>query len=112
MDDLDLDVIRCAVREEIAPMRDWLAAIGQKFAGWSNLNFLQASAEQQKTETIAMREFRRYTEIKLNEIHGAMPTSGEITRLRDEVADITERERDLQLRVTAIELRLGLKRPD
>ena len=82
-----------------------------KIDAWPDLNFLQAVAQRQLGEAREAREFRRYVEIKLDEIYGSMATSSEITKLRQEVANSIDREDELDLRISAIEIRLGIKNP-
>src|SRR5882672_8276971 len=82
-----------------------------KIDAWPDLNFLQAVAQRQLSEAREAREFRRYVEIKLDEIYGSMATSSEIAKLRQEVANSIDREDGLDLRISAIEIRLGIKNP-
>ena len=86
-------------------------AVKGKIDAWPDLNFLQAVAQRQLSEAREAREFRRYVEIKLDEIYGSMATSSEITKLRQEVANSIDREDGLDLRISAIEIRLGIKNP-
>jgi hypothetical protein len=69
------------------------------------LSKLQASMSKMDARIDAL------TEIELNEIYGSMATSLAITKLRDEVAQSIDRENDLDLRISAIESRLGIKNP-
>lgn len=50
-------------------------------------------------------------EIKLDEIYGSMATSSEIGKLRQEVAKAIDDEKALDLRISAIEMRLGVRNP-
>ncbi len=100
-----------AVLEALQAIRADLDALKTKIDAWPDLHFLQAAAQQQQREAGEAREFRRYVEIKLDEIYGSMATSSEITRLRTEVATSIDHERALDLRVSAIELRLGIRNP-
>ena len=86
-------------------------AMKGKIDAWPDLNFLQAVAQRQLSEAREAREFRRYVEIKLDEIYGSMATSSEIAKLRQEVANSIDREDGLDLRISAIEIRLGIKNP-
>ena len=111
MTDQDLEQIRAVINAELAPMRAQLAELQTRISTWPDLNFLQAAAQQQMNEAKQAREFRRHVDIKLDEIYGSMATSSEISKLREEVAESTERERALDLRVATIENRLGIKNP-
>jgi hypothetical protein len=96
---------------ELAAMRAGVDAIKTEIDGWPDLHFLQAMAQQQIREAAETREARRYIEIKLDEIYSSMATSSEIKRLRDEVSTSLDRERLLDLRISAIEMRLGIRNP-
>lgn len=118
MTDLDLEQFRAALRVELADMqtdiralRADVATIEGKINAWPDLHFLQAAVQQQLGEAREARDHRRDVEIKLNEIYGSMATSSEIGKLRDEVAESIDHEKALDLRVAAIESRLGIKNP-
>ncbi len=132
MTDHDLEQMRALLRDALGPMQADLAAVKTDVAvqgaalaalradvdaikteigGWPDLHFLQAMAQQQIREADEAREARRYMEIKLYEIYSSMATSSEIKRLRDEVSASLNRERLLDLRISAIEMRLGIKNP-
>jgi hypothetical protein len=99
------------ILEAIENLKSSMQAIERRLDSWPDLNFLQAASEQQLEEGKYARDFRRRVEIKLDEIYGSMATSSEIGKLREEVAESTERERTLDLRVRTIENRLGIKKP-
>jgi hypothetical protein len=109
--DHDLEQIRAILQDALAPIESRLAAIEANIASWPDLHFLQAAAQQQQREASEARDSRRNVEIKLDEIYGSMATSSEITRLRTEVATSIEHERELDLRISAIESRLGVRNP-
>jgi hypothetical protein len=96
---------------ELAALRADVDAVKKEIDGWPDLHFLQAMAQQQIREAAETREARRYIEIKLDEIYSSMATSSEIKRLRDEVSTSLDRERLLDLRISAIEMRLGIRNP-
>jgi chromosome segregation ATPase len=110
----DVDAIKTNVGAqgtELAALRADVDAIKKEIDGWPDLHFLQAMAQQQIREAAETREARRYIEIKLDEIYSSMATSSEIKRLRDEVSTSLDRERLLDLRISAIEMRLGIRNP-
>jgi hypothetical protein len=118
MTDLDLEQLRAALRVELADvqtdiraLRADVGALEGKISGWPDLHFLQAAVQQQLGEAREARDHRRDVEIKLNEIYGSMATSSEISKLRDEVAESIDHEKAPDLRVAAIESRLGIKNP-
>jgi predicted translin family RNA/ssDNA-binding protein len=93
MTDHDLEQIRELIRSELADtrgdikeLRTDLNGLKAKVDSWPDLHFLQAAAQRQQREVNEAREHRRYIEIKLGEIYGAMATSSEITKLREEVS--------------------------
>jgi outer membrane murein-binding lipoprotein Lpp len=100
-----------AVKGKVDRLTDDVEAMKGKINAWPDLNFLQAVAQRQLSEAREAREFRRHVEIKLDEIYGSMATSSEITKLRQEVANSIDREDELDLRISAIEIRLGIKNP-
>ena len=110
---LDAKVDRLAgdVEAKVDRLAGNVEAMKGKIDAWPDLNFLQAVAQRQLSEAREAREFRRYVEIKLDEIYGSMATSSEITKLRQEVANSIDREDGLDLRISAIEIRLGIKNP-
>ena len=95
----------------LAALRSDIDAVNGKFDSWPDLHFLQAAAQQQIRDANEARERSRYVEIKLGEIYGAMATSSEIEKLRKEVGESLDHERLLDLRVSAIESRLGIRNP-
>jgi chromosome segregation ATPase len=110
----DVDAIKIDVAAQgaaLTALRTEVNAIKTEISGWPDLHFLQAMAQQQIREADEAREARRYMEIKLDEIYSSMATSSEIKRLRDEVSESLNRERLLDLRISAIEMRLGIKNP-
>jgi regulator of replication initiation timing len=98
-------------RAEIQALRTDVDTVRGKIDAGPDMHFLQAAAQRQISEAREAREHRRYIEIKLNEIYGSMATSAEIGKLREEVAQSIDRENELDLRVSAIEYRLGIKNP-
>ena len=86
-------------------------ATNGKIDSWPDLHFLQAAAQQQIRDANEARERSRYVEIKLGEIYGSMATSSEIEKLRKEVGESLDHERLPDLRVPAIESRLGIRNP-
>ena len=100
-----------ATMEILRTIQADLADLKSKFAALPDLHFLQAAAVRQLREATEARDFRRSAEIKLNEIYGSMATSSEIDKLRTEVAQTLDRERELDLRVATIESHLGLSNP-
>jgi geranylgeranyl pyrophosphate synthase len=105
-----LDAIQ-GIKADVSSLKADVSDLKAEIGTWPDLNFLQAAAQQQMNEARQAREFRRHVEIKLDEIYGSMATSSEINKLREEVAESTERERALDLRVATIENRLGIKNP-
>jgi hypothetical protein len=125
MTDRDLEQIRAVLHDVLAPTQaqvgrlealtqaldSRLAGLEAKIDTWPDLHFLQATAQRQIAEARDAGEFRRYVEIKLDEIYGSMATSSEIKKLRQEVAKSLERENELDLPISTIEMRLGIKNP-
>jgi hypothetical protein len=99
------------MQTDIQAVRADVEAIKGNIDAWPDLHFLQAAAQQHLNEAKEAREHRRDIEIKLDEIYGSMATSSEIKKLRKEVADSIDREKELDLRISAIEMRLGVKNP-
>ena len=97
--------------ETLTALRTEVTAIKSEIDAWPDLHFLQAAAQRAQRENTEAREHRRYIEIKLGEIYGSMATSSEITKLREEVSSSIAREDALDLRISAIELRLGIRNP-
>jgi hypothetical protein len=78
MEKLDLDGIRAAIREELAPMRERLAVIEEKIALLPDLHFLRSSQVAQRV----MAALRK-VEAKPREPHvGLTVPSGDPGRLR------------------------------
>jgi len=139
MTDQDLDQIRAVMQDMLAPiesrldridarldrtdgrldridgnlaaLRTDIDAVNGKIDTWPDLHFLQAAAQQQIRDANEARERSRYVEIKLGEIYGSMATSSEIEKLRKEVGESLDHARLLDLRVSAIESRLGIRNP-
>ena len=132
MTDQDLDQIRAVMQDMLAPiesrldrtdarldridgnlaaMRTDIDAVNGKIDTWPDLHFLQAAAQQQIRDANEARKRSRYVEIKLGEIYGSMATNSEIEKLRKEVGESLDHERLLDLRVSAIESRLGIRNP-
>ena len=132
MTDQDVDRIRAAMQDTLAPietrldridarldridgnlaaMRTDIDATNGKIDSWPDLHFLQPAAQQQIRDANEARERSRYVEIKLGEIYGSMATSSEIEKLRKEVGECLDHERLPDLRVSAIESRLGIRNP-
>jgi hypothetical protein len=76
-----------------------------------DLHFLGAAVKQLLRDASAARDHRTYVEVKLTEIYESMATGAEITKLRETVTASLDQEAELDLRVTAIESRLGIKNP-
>jgi len=99
------------IEARIAALDTKIGSLEDTISSWPDLNFLQASVQQLLSEAKDAREFRRRTDIKLDEIYGSMATDAEITKLREEVSLAVEHERQLDLRLSAIENRLRIKNP-
>ncbi len=107
----DQAALRTEMQADMHALRADAEALKGKIDTWPDLHFLQAAAQKQVAEAREAAEFRRYVEIKLDEIYGSMATSSEIKKLRQEVAKSLDRETELDLRISAIEMRLGIKNP-
>jgi hypothetical protein len=107
----DQAALRTEMQTDMHALRADAEALKGKIDTWPDLHFLQAAAQKQVAEAREAAEFRRYVEIKLDEIYGSMATSSEIKKLRQEVAKSLDRETELDLRISAIEMRLGIKNP-
>jgi hypothetical protein len=116
MTDLTLELLKA----ELAPLREALPLILARMAslesyvvGLQNVDFgfLQAAARRAIDDRKEAREFQRRVDIKLDEIYTSMATSPEIKKLREEVSESLTQQSDLDLRISAIESRLGIKNP-
>src|SRR5258708_34697546 len=82
-----------------------------KIDAWPDLNFLQAVAQRQLSEAREARGFRRYVEIKLDEIYGSMRPCSEIAKLRQEVGNRTDRGDGVDRCTSWIEMRCCINNP-
>ncbi len=90
-----------------------LSALEARTAALANADFgfLQAAALRTIADAKEAREFQRRTDIKLEVIYGSMATGPEIKKLREEASRSIDHETELDLRISAIETRLGIKNP-
>jgi len=107
----DLEQINAIMQAALAPLQADVAALKVKINEWPDMHFLHAAAQRQIAEARDAREYRQRTEIKLDEIYTSMATSSEIARLREDVSASLSREDDLDLRITTLESRLGVRNP-
>jgi hypothetical protein len=109
-----LHAIQADLREKgivLTALRTDLAAFTVEIDGWPDLHFLKAAALAQFRDAGEAREQRRYIEIRLDEIYSAMATGPEITGLRSDVSTSIDRQRELDVRISAIESHLGISAP-
>jgi len=106
-----MEEILRSIQSQLADLTSKVADLDRKFDALPDLHFLQAAAVRQIREATEARDYRRRTEMQLDEIYKSMATSPEIEKLRHEVAESLEHERNLDLRIATIEGHLGISNP-
>ena len=109
----NLDGRLAALDAGVKNLDERLASLDARTAGLENLDlhFLQSTVRRLLDEQRDTSDALRQIEIKMDEIYSSMATSPEIKRLREAVSDSVTRERELDIRLSTIESRLGLKNP-
>jgi chromosome segregation ATPase len=111
--DKNLDGRLAGLEAGIKKLDERLESLDVRTAGLENLDlhFLQSTVRRLLDEARDTGDALRQIEVKMDEVYSSMATSPEIKRLREAVSDSATRERELDIRLSTIESRLGLKNP-
>ena len=85
-----------------------VAALDGRIQSWPDMHFLAAAAKAQLENTREIKTDLADARIRIGEIFQAMPTAPEIRSLREDVTRFRELNLETQVRLGAIEARLGI----
>ena len=85
-----------------------VAALDGRIQAWPDMHFLAAAAKAQLENTREIKTDLADARIRIGEIFQAMPTAPEIRSLREDVTRFRELNLETQVRLGAIEGRLGI----
>ncbi|MDE3175382.1 MAG: hypothetical protein KGM15_04640 [Pseudomonadota bacterium] len=88
-----------------------LADLDGRVKSWPDMHYLAAAAKAQLTQTREIKADLAEARIRVDEIFQAMATDSEIRNMREDVARFREQSLDAEIRLGAIEGRLGLQAP-
>jgi hypothetical protein len=85
-----------------------VAALDGRIQTWPDMHFLAAAAKAQLENTREIKTDLADARIRIGEIFQVMPTAPEIRSLREDLARFREQSLETQVRLGAIEGRLGI----
>jgi hypothetical protein len=85
-----------------------VAALDGRMQSWPDMHFLAAATKAQLENTREIKTDLADAQIRIGEIFQVMPTAPEIRSLREDVARFREQSLETQVRLGAIEGRLGI----
>jgi predicted nucleic acid-binding Zn-ribbon protein len=90
-------------------IEDVVAALNTEIRTWPDMHFLGAAAKLQMTHTREIKTEVADIGVRVKEIFQAMATDPEIKSLREEVSRFRDRSLTIEVRLGALEGRLGVK---
>lgn len=88
-----------------------VADLNHEIKSWPDMHFLAAAAKTQLAYSRETKATVADIKVRLSEIYQAMATDPEVRSLRDDVASFRDQSVDIEVRVGAIEGRLGIENP-
>ena len=107
----DFDSRLAAFEPRIGKLESVLADLDGRIKAWPDMHYLAAAAKAQLGHIREIKSEVADSRIRLDEIYQSMATDPEIRSLRDEVTRFREQSLDVDVRLGALEGRVGVQGP-
>jgi predicted nucleic acid-binding Zn-ribbon protein len=106
-----LEIRMTTLEARMANIETVVAELDVRIKTWPDMHFLASAAKMQLKHTREIQSDLSDARIRISEIFQAMATDPEIKSLRDDVTRFRERSQSLEVRLGALEGRLGIQPP-